>query len=167
MSKLAVDKFLSEDEYYSFEENSEIRHEYMDGELFAMAGATRKHNLLATNILTEMSLQLRKTDCEVYSADFKVKLRDGHNVYPDVAIACYEILTNDNETVLYNPIVIFEILSKSTEQRDRGDKAVDYFKLESLEDYILVSQNRVRVEHFSKQKNNEWILKYMKILVMF
>ncbi len=164
MSKLAVNRFLSEDEYFAFEEKSEIRHEYMDGELFAMAGATRKHNLLTTNISTEMSLQLRKTDCEVYANDFLVQLRDGHDVYPDVAVACDEILTNDNETILFNPIIVFEVLSKSTEQRDRGDKAEDYFKLESLQDYVLVSQTRVRVEHFSRQKNNEWTLKIFENL---
>ncbi len=159
MSDLAANKFLSEEEYLLNEKNSEIRHEYMDGELFAMAGATRKHNLLTTNISRALGNALEKTDCEVYVNDFLVKLREGHDVYPDVVVACGEILTNENETILFNPLIVFEVLSKSTEQRDRGDKAEDYFKLESLTDYVLISQNRIRVEHFSRQKNNEWILK--------
>ncbi len=159
MSKVATDDYLAENEYYLLEEESEIRHEYMDGELFTMAGATRKHNLISSNISTELSLKLRETDCELYAGDFLVNLRAGHDVYPDIAVACGEIETNENETVLFNPVVVFEVLSKSTEQRDRGDKAEDYFKLKSLKDYVLVSQKRIRVEHFSKQKNNVWTLK--------
>lgn len=159
MSKVAVDNSLSESEYYLLEEESKIRHEYIDGDLFAMAGATRKHNLLNTNITRALGNELEDSDCEIYAGDLLVKLRDGHDVYPDVAVACGDIDTNENEIILFNPIVVFEILSKSTEQRDRGDKAEDYFKLKSLKDYVLVSQNRVRVEHFSKQKNNVWTLK--------
>ncbi|HEX8734768.1 MAG TPA: Uma2 family endonuclease [Pyrinomonadaceae bacterium] len=152
-------KLLSEDAYLALEKKSKIKHEYMDGEIFSMAGATRRHNLVTNNISTELNLQLRETDCEVYASDFRVKIRPGHNVYPDVAVACDEILTEANDTTLLNPTVVFEVLSKSTEKRDRGDKAEDYYRLESLKDYILVSQSRIRVEHFSRQKNNEWTLK--------
>ncbi len=156
---LAVkESLMTEAEYLAFEEKSKIRHEFMDGEIFAMAGATRRHNLANTNISTELNLQLRETDCEVYANDFRVRIRDGHNVYPDVAVACGDIKVEGNETTLLNPIIVFEVLSKSTEKRDRGDKAEDYFRLSSLKDYILVSQYYVRVEHYSKQKNNKWIL---------
>lgn len=150
---------MSERQYVEFEKKSKIRHEFMDGELFPMAGATRKHNLLNTNTSRVLGNQLEETECEVYANDFRVKIREGHNVYPDVAAACPEILTEENDLLLLNPIVVFEVLSKSTESRDRGDKAEDYYRLESLQDYILVSQYRVRVEHFSKQTNNEWTLK--------
>lgn len=159
MNQAIALKLMSEVEYLTFEEKSKTRHEFMDGEIFAMAGATRKHNLLSTNVSTELNLQLRETDCEVYASDFRVKIREGHNVYPDVAVACGEILTDSNETTLLNPSVVFEVLSKSTEKRDRGDKAEDYFRLESLTDYVLISQYRIRVEHFSRQKNNVWTLK--------
>lgn len=159
MNQAVAEKFISEAEYVAFEEKSKIRHEYMDGEIFAMAGATRKHNLLSTNISTELNIQLRETDCEVYASDFRVKIREGHNVYPNVAVACGEILTESNDTTLLNPTIVFEVLSKSTEKRDCGDKAEDYFRLESLTDYVLVSQYRIRVEHFSRQKNNVWTLK--------
>lgn len=159
MNQAIAGKLLSEKEYLDLEEKSKIRHEFMDGEIFAMAGASRKHNLASTNISTELNLQLRETDCEVYASDFRVRIREGHSVYPDVAVACGEIETTDNDKTLLNPIVVFEVLSKSTEKRDRGDKAEDYFKLKSLKDYILVSQYRVRVEHFARQNNNEWTLK--------
>ena len=159
MSQLAVNKVMSEQEYLALEEKSKIRHEFMDGEIISMAGATRRHNLATSNISRVLGNQLEETDCEVYASDFRVKVRDNHNVYPDVAVACDEILVENNETTLLNPIVIFEVLSRSTEKRDRGDKAEDYYKLESLQDYVLVSQYRVRVEHFSRQKNNVWTLK--------
>lgn len=155
----AAEKFISVEEYFVFEAKAKIKHEYMDGEIFAMAGATRKHNLATTNVSRALGNQLEKTDCEVYASDFRVKIRETHYVYPDVAAACGDILTENNETTLLNPIVVFEILSKSTEKRDRSEKAEDYFKLDSLRDYVLVSQYRVRVEHFSKQSNNEWTLK--------
>lgn len=156
---LAVrESLISEAEYLAFEEKSKTRHEFMDGEIFATAGATRKHNLATNNISTELNLQLRERDCEVYSSDFRVRVRNGHNVYPDVAVACEKILTEDDDKTLLNPIVVFEVLSKSTEKRDRSDKAEDYYRLSSLQEYILVSQYRVRVEQFSRQKNNKWIL---------
>ncbi len=165
MRHLATKKqLLSVEEYLAFEERSKIRHEYMDGEIFSMAGATRKHNLATTNISRGLGNQLEETSCEVYVSDFRVRIRDGHNVYPDVAVACDDIQTTDDDKTLLNPMVVFEVLSKSTEKRDRGEKAEDYFRLESLKDYILVSQNRFRVEHFSRQKNNEWNLKFYEDL---
>ena len=159
MNQATAETLMSEEEYLAFEEKSKIKHEFMDGEIFSMAGATRRHNLATTNISRVLGNQLLETDCEVYVNDFRVKIRDGHNVYPDVAVACNKISTENNETTLLNPVVVFEVLSKSTEKRDRGEKAEDYYKLNSLQDYVLVSQYRVRVEHFSRQKNNEWILK--------
>lgn len=162
---LAVKKSpMSEADYLALEEKSKIKHEFMDGEIFAMAGASRRHNLATSNISTELSLQLRETDCEVYASDFRVKIRDGHNVYPDVAIACAEIETEGNETTLLNPIVVFEVLSKSTEKRDRGDKAEDYYRLKFLQEYVLVAQDRVRVEQFSRQTNNEWTMRFYEDL---
>jgi len=153
------ESLMSEAEYLVFEEKSKIRHEFMDGEIFAMAGATRKHNLATANISRGLGNALEETDCEVYASDFRVKIRDGHNVYPDVAVACGDIETEGNDTTLLNPIVVFEVLSKSTEKRDRGDKAEDYYHLKSLQDYVLVSQYHIRVEHFARQANNEWTFK--------
>lgn len=148
MSHALAEKSMTEAEYLAFDDKSEIRHEFMDGEIFAMAGASRKHNLANANISREIGNQLLENDCEVYVSDFRVRIRAGHNVYPDVAVACGDIKVVDNDNTLLNPIVVFEVLSKSTEQRDRGDKAEDYYGLPSLKDYILVSQKRVRVEHF-------------------
>ena len=159
MSQAVAEKFITKQEYLAFERKSKIKHEYMDGEICSMAGASRRHNLATTNIARVLGNAFEKTDCEVYASDFRVKIREGHNVYPDVAVACDKILTEGNDTTLLNPIVIFEVLSKSTEKRDHGDKAEDYFRLDLLKDYVLVSQYRVRVEHFTKHSNNEWTLK--------
>lgn len=159
MNQAVAEKLMSEAEYLAVEEKSKIKHEFMDGEIFAMAGATRRHNLATSNISRILGNALEEADCEVYASDFRVKIRDGHNVYPDVAVACGEIETEGNDTTLLNSVVVFEVLSKSTEKRDRGDKAEDYFKSDSLRDYVLASQYRVRVEHFSRQENNVWTLK--------
>ena len=165
MSEALADKeTITYEDYLKLEEKSKIKHEFMDGEIFAMAGASRRHNLATTNISRCLGNALEKTDCEVYVSDFRVKIRDRHNVYPDVAVACGDIETEDNENTLLSPVVVFEVLSKSTESRDRGEKAEDYFKLPSLQDYILVSQYRVRVEQFSREKNNIWKLKIYESL---
>ena len=157
---LTKERLMTVEEYLAFEEKSKIKHEYMDGEIFAMAGVKRNHSLANTNISTELNLQLRDSDCEVHISDFRVRVRETHFVYPDVAVACGEIdvETSGEIETLINPLVIFEVLSKSTEKRDRGEKAEDYFKIASLGDYILVSQNRMRVEHFHRESDNKWSL---------
>jgi Uma2 family endonuclease len=159
MSNLATkQKLMSEAEYLTFEGKSKIKHEFMDGEIFSMAGVKRNHSIASTNISRVLGNQLLETNCEVHSTDFRVRVRNGHYVYPDIAVACNNIEIADNDTTLLNPTVIFEVLSKSTEKRDRGDKQEDYFNLESVKDYILVSQDRVKVEHYHREKNNKWTL---------
>ncbi len=157
---LAKERLMTVEEYFEFEEKSRIKHEFMDGEIFAMAGTKRNHSLAATNISRHLGNQLEDGDCEVHQSDFRVQARrEGHYVYPDVVVACGEIETTGKEIeTLLNPVVIFEVLSKSTEKRDRGDKAADYFALASLREYVLVAQDKVRVEHFVRQSNNEWKL---------
>ena len=157
-------ELMTVEEYLAFEERSRIKHEYMDGEIFAMAGAKRNHSLVGNNISTELNLQLREKNCEVHANDFRVKIRENHYVYPDVVVACGEIKVNDKNTTLINPMVIVEVLSKSTEKRDRGDKLEDYFKMESVEDYVLVTQDRVKVEHYHRESNNKWILRIYESL---
>ena len=129
---------MSVAEYLAFEAKSKRKHEYMDGEVFAMAGVKRNHSLIGSNATTDLNIQLREKPCEVHGSDIKIRIREGHYVYPDVSVVCNEINFDANNTTLLNPIVIFEVLSKSTEARDRGDKAEDYFKLESLQNYVMI-----------------------------
>jgi Uma2 family endonuclease len=144
---LAKDKkLMTVEEYLDFEKKSKIKHEYSDGEVISMAGAKRNHSLAAGNIFRHLANQLEGKDCEVHQNDIKVRVRENRFVYPDVIAACGELQWESNETVLLNPTVVFEVLSSSTEARDRGEKAQDYRRLRTLTDYLLVSQTMLRTE---------------------
>lgn len=160
MSKALAKKILSVDEYLEFEEKSKQKHEYIDGEVLLMAGASRRHSKIASNIGGELFGQLKGKNCEVHYGDLRLRVRETHYVYGDVAVFCGEPeieVYKETETLL-NPKVIFEVLSKSTEARDRGEKAEDYRQLASLSDYLFVSQNKMLVEHYSRQKDGSWKL---------
>jgi Uma2 family endonuclease len=156
----AEKRFISPDEYLKIERAAEIRHEYYNGEMFAMSGATRAHNLIAGNICRRFQEQFDDRDCEVYMADMRVKVdRKGLYTYPDVVTACDSPKFEDDEfDTLVNPRVIVEVLSKSTEDYDRGTKFEMYRNIASLQDYVLVSQDKTHVEHYQRQPDGRWIL---------
>jgi Uma2 family endonuclease len=160
----AKQEFISVEKYLAFEEKSKRKHEYMDGEVFQMAGVKRNHSTISQNVSRSIGNQLEEKLCEIHGSDIKVLIREGHYVYPDVSVVCDEINFDANNTTLFNPIVIFEVLSKSTEARDRGEKAEDYFKLESLRDYVMIAQNRVRVEHYSRIGSGKWTFEVLESL---
>lgn len=151
--------WISSEQYLSLERQAETKSEYLNGETFAMTGASRRHNLLAGNIFAVLRSQLRSQGCEVYISDMRVKIPVGDfYVYPDVTVACGAPRFEDSEVdTLLNPVVIVEILSKSTEDYDRGTKFVHYRTLSSLAEYILVSQDEVHVEHWVRQATG-WLL---------
>ena len=156
---LAKERLMTLEEYLAFEERSKIRHEFINGEVFAMAGGKRNHSLIASNIGTNLADQLRARDCEVHFGDLRGEASEMTYVYPDVAIVCNEIeLVPNVFDTLGNPTIICEVSSKLTEARNRGDKSKAYRRLESLTDYILVSQNTMSVEHFARQKDGTWKL---------
>ena len=157
-------KLMTVAEYLAFEERSKRKHEYMDGEIFLMAGVKRSHSTVSQNVSRSLGNQLEDKPCEVHGSDIKVLLREEHFVYPDVSVVCGEINFTANDTTLLNPVVVFEVLSKSTEARDRGEKAEDYFKLASLRDYVMIAQNRVRVEHFARQQDGKWLFEALESL---
>lgn len=160
MNKALAHKLFSVDEYLEFEEKSKQKHEYIDGEVLLMAGASRRHSRIASNIGGELFGQLKGKNCEVHYGDLRLRVRETHYVYGDVAVFCGEPeieVYKETETLL-NPKVIFEVLSKSTEARDRGEKAEDYRQLASLSDYLFASQNKMLVEHYSRQKDGSWKL---------
>jgi len=141
------------------ERRSETRSEYLDGEIFAMTGASERHNLLAGNLYTAFRAQLRPRGCRVYVSDMRVKVSaTGLYTYPDVTVVCGQPRFEDAEVdTLVNPQVIVEVLSKSTEDYDRGTKFVHYRSLPSLTEYLLVAQDRVHVEHHLRQSEG-WLL---------
>lgn len=160
MSKAIANRIFSVNEYLDLEDRSKQKHEFVDGEILLMAGASRRHSRIASNIGGELYARLKGTNCEVHYGDLRLRVRETHYVYGDVAIFCGEpVLEVYKETeTLLNPKVIFEVLSKSTEARDRGEKAEDYRRLVSLSDYFFVAQNKMLVEHYSRQDDGSWKL---------
>ncbi len=149
MSSVAVEKYITPEQYLAEERRAKIKSEYIYGEIFAMSGASNAHNLITLDIATELNIQLRGSGCLVYSNDMRVKTNPtGSYFYPDVVVVCGKPRFEDNVfDTLLNPILIVEVLSPSTEAFDRGEKFAHYQELRSLQEYILVSQDRMRVEH--------------------
>ena len=149
---------LTPDEYLQLEENSSSKHEYIDGEVYAMAGATDAHVTIAGNIFALLLSHLRGSGCRVYIADMKVKIESKNRFYyPDVMVTC-EQKDRQNSTYKLFPLLIIEVLSDSTEAFDRGDKFADYQCLETLEEYILINSKKGRIECFSRGEDGLWIL---------
>jgi Uma2 family endonuclease len=149
---------LTPEEYLQFEEKSPIKHEYIDGQIYAMAGTTDIHNIIGLNFTFIIRNHLRGSDCRVYFADVKVRLeKRNHFYYPDILVTCDD---RDRETATYKsfPKLIIEVLSDSTEAFDRGDKFNDYQTLESLQEYVLVNSKHQRVETFRRGEEGLWIL---------
>jgi Uma2 family endonuclease len=157
---------LAPETYLALERASELKHEYRNGEMIPMTGASRWHNLIVGNIYAALHHQLRKRPCEVYPSDMRVKASStGLYTYPDIVVVCgAPLLEDDYKDTLLNPSVIVEVLSKSTEGYDRGEKFEHYRTLATLTDYILVAQDRVHVEHYQRREKGEWLFAEYKRL---
>jgi len=154
MSSLPERKYTV-DEYFELERTSEIRYEYDNGEIFAMAGASRNHNRISKNITNLVDAQIQnRGDCESFFSDVRVRVNDLKYVYPDVFVVCGEQDIGREETVL-NPSVVFEILSKSTRGYDRNGKFDRYKKIKTLTDYVMIAQDRIHILHH-KRDGDTW-----------
>ncbi len=153
-------EFISVRDYLENEAFAEYKSEYFYGDIFAMSGASHNHNLIAMNIATRLHTELRDSDCFVYAGDMKVQVDlAGHYTYPDVTVVCGDIsFVGTREDTIANPLVIFEILSESAQDYDRGSKFTAYRNILSLKDYVLADQYGYHVEHFSKDNSGRWIL---------
>lgn len=151
-------KNFTPEEYLAVERKAETKSEYYDGEQFAMAGASREHNLITVNFTVEIGQHVKNRDCEVYASDMRVKvLATGLYTYPDVVVVCGEAKFEDDAVdTLLNPNTIIEVLSDTTESYDRGKKFEHYQKINSLGEYILVSQKPYRIEQFVKRSSAAW-----------
>jgi Uma2 family endonuclease len=151
---------LTSAEYLEFERKSEIKHEYFNGEIFVMSGAKRNHNKVATNINGLVWQHLKGKNCESYSNDMRVFVsKTGLYTYPDLVVVCGEPLFQDNVfDTLLNPVLLIEVLSETTESYDRGKKFQHYRSIESLEEYVLVSQTEARIEKYVKHGDGFWLL---------
>ena len=155
-----VEKHYTDEEYLAFEREALQKHELIDGEIIAMAGASREHNLIGVNVSSEFRFRLKGGKCEVYANDMRVRMKKGRYGYPDVVIACEKPKFADDEfDVLLNPVVVVEVLSKSTRFRDKTEKLETYQKMESIRECLLIEQKEIRVEHYIKQTPRQWILR--------
>ncbi|MGB9178541.1 MAG: Uma2 family endonuclease [Pyrinomonadaceae bacterium] len=151
--------FITEEEYLALERKAQTKSEYFAGEVFALAGASRQHNRIVTNLVVGLDNQLKERPCNVYSSDLRIKInKSGLYTYPDVVVTCgEELFSDESKDALLNPTVIIEVLSDSTEAYDRGEKFEHYQQVDSLLEYLLVSQHSYRVEQYAKQNNKSWL----------
>ena len=158
MSSLAAQTIYTPEEYLALERKATFKNEYLNGEILAMSGASLAHTLITADIVTELNIQLRGRECKVISNDMRVKTGpNGAYFYPDIVVFCGVPQFEDNVfDTLLNPILVIEVLSPSTEAYDRGEKFAHYQKLASLREYILVSQDRIRVEHY-RLAETQWV----------
>lgn len=159
-SNLAVtaEKLYMPEEYLELEREAEEKHEFIDGEIVAMAGASREHNLIGTNITVELGFRLRGKGCEIYANDMRVRMRKNRYGYPDVVVCDKPQFDDEEFDVLLNPLIVGEILSKSTRFRDKTEKLITYQKMESLRECLLIEQDEPRIEHYIKKTPNQWLL---------
>lgn len=146
-------------EYLDYQREADLRYEYLAGQVYAKAGATERHNQIASALHFALYGQLLERSCQVFQSDMLVKATATASFYPDVVVVCGEAAyLDDTRDVLLNPTVVIEVLSPSTADFDRGSKFTNYRQIPSLQDYMLVSQRRVQVEHFTRHETNKWLL---------
>ena len=151
---------ISPQEYLRRERASEFKNEFLDGEIFAMSGGTPRHSLIKTNVTGELRNVLRDHPCTAYDSDLRVKVEaTGLYAYPDASVICGPLEYDDerSDTVL-NPTLLVEVLSPSTEAFDRGKKLNHYRRIESLQEYLLISQDEPRIQRYLRNADNTWTL---------
>ena len=165
MSTLPKPKLTPQD-YLVRERKAAVKSEYYHGETFAMAGATREHNLIVGNVVRETGNALKARSCEVYPSDMRVKVSStGLYTYPDATVVCGDPEFDDEQfDTLLNPTVLFEVLSDSTESYDRGAKFRQYREIESLKEYVIIAPDRAGVECYTRQADGRWLLQEYQAL---
>ena len=154
-------RFFTPEEYLLLEDQAEYKSQYVDGEIFAMAGAEPEHVAVMVNVVIGLGQRFRGRSCQVFSSDMRVRVKPGGLwTYPDAVALCGELRFDrtDAPATLLNPQVIFEVLSPSTAAFDRGDKFNRYRMLDTLTDYVLIAVDRMRVEHHALQSGGVWKL---------
>lgn len=161
MTALTKPKYVSPEDYLAAERESLEKHEYFDGEIFLMSGASDGHNTINGNAYASLHFQLKKRPYKAYQSDMRVHIpKTGLYTYPDIAVVCEkpQFLPDGELDTLTNPGLIVEVLSSSTEGYDKGAKFDNYRSLESLREYVLISQSAKQVMRYTKQSNGDWLL---------
>ncbi len=150
---------LTPEEYLALERKSQVRSEYLDGDMVAMSGGSREHNLIVSNIVGELRTALKGRPCEIYPSNMRVRVSaSGLYTYPDVVVVCGDPQFEDMHVdTLMNPTAIIEVLSDSTESYDRGAKFGHYRKIPSVVEYLPVAQHEYRVEQYVRQSDGPWL----------
>jgi len=152
---------LTEAEYLKIERAADFKSEFYDGEMFAMAGGTPRHSLIATNLAREIGNQLKSSPCVPYNSDLRLKVvATSLYTYPDLSVICGRLeFAGQEQDVVVNPTLLVEVLSDSTEAYDRGKKFEHYRQIPALREYLLVSQREPRIEQFIREAGTEWRLR--------
>lgn len=151
-------RHLSVEEYLQWEEVAETKHEYVSGNVIAMAGATREHNEIVANLIREVGNCLKGKECAIYPSDFRVTTPAGKSYfYPDATVVCGSLQMQPHVfDTLQNPVVIIEVMSEGTENNDRGYKFFHYQQIPSLQEYILIDSRKQGIEIIRRQTNDTW-----------
>lgn len=155
---------MTREEFLSREEQSVVKHEFFQGEIFAMSGGTYHHADISGNIYADLKGKLRGRPCRPMNSDMRIQTPSGLDTYPDVSVFCGKPELRDEQRTLLNPVVIVEVLSPSTRTYDRGDKFALYRAIPTLRDYLLVDSEQILVEHFRRGQDNEWVLREYRAL---
>ena len=146
--------YLTVKEYLENEKDSPVKHEYVDGQIYAMVGASDRHNRISINLTNRLDDHLPDGQCEVFMADMKVQVSDFVFYYPDVVVAC------DSPAIdpyyRRKPVLIVGVSSPGTERIDRSEKLLAYKQIKSLKEYVIVAQDRVYIEIFRRQRGDKW-----------
>lgn len=146
-------------DYLMLEEGANVRHEFLDGEIYAMAGGTPQHAAISMNVGTALNVQLRGKPCRVHSSDLRIRVRaTGLVAYPDVSVICGHVERDpeDGNTIV-NPVILVEVLSPSTEEYDRYEKLSHYKRIASLQEVLLVAHSQKEVEHWRRGPDGQWV----------
>ena len=153
-------KYITQEEYLTSERLAKEKHEYFEGEIFAMSGASIPHNIIFKNTFIDLGVKLKGKGCQPFGSDLRIFIPENTlYTYPDISIICGEVETTDDKfDTATNPTVIIEILSKSTGGYDKGDKFALYRSITSFKEYILIDSRRVLVEKYTRNNDNSWQL---------
>jgi Uma2 family endonuclease len=156
--------FHSVEEYYRLEDLAEVRSEYHDGQILAMAGGSMSHSQICINLGRELSTRLKGKPCQAFDANLRTRIESSNrNVYPDLSIVCGPVERDPRDPsngTITNPRVVIEVISPSTERYDRTEKRDHYLKIPSLQAHVLVDQDRPRVEVLTRTQDGRWELRF-------
>lgn len=167
MARNPIQRNWTVEEYLLHEEQTGIKHEYIDGEIFAMSGGTENHSLITANTITELSLQLRGASCRVHTSDMRTKINDARFLYPDLSVVCGEAkFVDEKHTMLTNPTLVVEVTSPTSINYDKGLKGDYYRSLPSLKAYLILDQSSVLAQLYSLQETGWLLRQYEKLDLM-